>query len=280
MMIMVTGGSGFIGTRLVTELLNEGHRVRIYDKKRSVKYPDLSIVEDIRDFKKLNESMAGVDAVYHLAAEHRDDVHPASLYYDVNVGGAENVVAGAANNKIDKIIFTSSVAVYGLNFNNVTEKSTTEPLNDYGRSKLESEKVFVGWVEKSERNFLVIVRPTVIFGEDNRGNMYNLIEQINTNRFVMIGAGKNSKSIGYVENIVDFLKGLLIDCRAGKYIYNYADKPDLSMNELVGIISQKLGREKSFRIRIPYSIGYLGGVFFDLLSIITKKKFSHKCCSY
>jgi len=79
MNILVTGGSGFIGTNLVTDLLKEGHNVTIYDKHRSETYPDRCILGDIRDKEKLTQSMRGIEAVYHLAAEHRDDVHPASL---------------------------------------------------------------------------------------------------------------------------------------------------------------------------------------------------------
>ena len=92
MNILVTGGSGFIGRNLVTDLLKEGHNVTIYDKQRSKTYPDLCIVGDVRDKEKLADSMRGVDAVCHLAAEHRDDVKSPSLYYEVNVGGAENIV--------------------------------------------------------------------------------------------------------------------------------------------------------------------------------------------
>ena len=115
MNILVTGGSGFIGTNLVTDLLDKGHNVTIYDKRQSETYPDLCIVADIRDREKLTHSMHGIDAVYHLAAEHRDDVQPVSLYYEVNVGGAENLVYALKKNHINRLIFTSTVAVYGLN---------------------------------------------------------------------------------------------------------------------------------------------------------------------
>ena len=123
MNILVTGGSGFIGTNLSTDLLKEGHKVTIYDKQKSKTYPDLCIVGDIRDKEKLTRSMSGVDAVYHLAAEHRDDVHPASLYYEVNVGGAENIVCALKKNDVKQFIFTSTVAVYGLNSGMTDEDS-------------------------------------------------------------------------------------------------------------------------------------------------------------
>ena len=105
MNILVTGGSGFIGTNLSTDLLKEGHNVTIYDKQKSETYPDLCIIGDVRDKKKLTASVQGVDAVYHLAAEHRDDVQPTSLYYEVNVGSAENIVYALKKNDVKRLIF-------------------------------------------------------------------------------------------------------------------------------------------------------------------------------
>ncbi len=168
MNILITGGSGFIGTNLVSDLLKEGHKVTIYDKLKSETYPDLCIIGDIRDKEKLTRSMRGVDTVYHLAAEHRDDVHPASLYYEVNVGGAENMVYALNKNNVKRLIFTSTVAVYGLNSGEPNEDSLIRPFNDYGKSKYEAETIFSKWADSDHTNCLITVRPTVIFGEKNR----------------------------------------------------------------------------------------------------------------
>ncbi len=209
MNILITGGSGFIGTNLVADLLNEGHKVTIYDKLKSETYPDLCIVGDVRDKEKLTRSMGGVDAVYHLAAEHRDDVQPASLYHEVNVGGAENIVCALKKNNVKRLIFTSTVAVYGLNAGKPDEDSPVRPFNDYGKSKYEAETIFSKWADSDNTNCLITVRPTVIFGEKNRGNVYNLLNQIVSNRFIMVGNGKNKKSMGYVLNCTKFLTFLL-----------------------------------------------------------------------
>ena len=153
MNILVTGGSGFIGTNLVTDLLKEGHNVTIYDKLKSETYPDLCIVADVRDKEKLTRSMHDIDAVYHLAAEHRDDVQPTSLYYEVNVGGAENIVYALKKNNVNRLIFTSTVAVYGLNSGTPNEDSPVKPFNDYGKSKYEAETIFNKWAD-SDHNKL------------------------------------------------------------------------------------------------------------------------------
>ena len=272
MNILVTGGSGFIGTNLVADLLNEGHNVTIYDKQRSEKYPDLCIVGDVRDKEKLNRSMHAVDAVYHLAAEHRDDVQPTSLYYEVNVSGAENVVHALKKNDVKRLIFTSTVAVYGLNAGEPQEDSPLKPFNDYGKSKTKSETIINKWADSDHTNCLITVRPTVIFGEKNRGNVYNLLHQLASGKFMKVGKGVNRKSMGYVFNLSSFLATLL-KSSPGQFIYNYADKPDLSMNELIEIFNNTLGKNHKNNFKIPYKIGLMGGYGYDILAKVTGKTY-------
>lgn len=273
--IVVTGGSGFIGTRLVTELLAEGHAVYIFDKQLSERYPNICTVGDVRDRRALTQALAGVDVVYHLAAEHRDDVRPVSLYYDVNVKGAENLVAACVENRVPQIVFTSSVAIYGLKAGEPTEESPADPFNDYSRSKFQSEAVFRQWLAPDPSRSLVMVRPVAIFGEKNRGNIYNLLNQIHSGKFMMVGDGQNRKSIGYVGNIARFLS-FIRRCEAGCYIYNYADKPDLTTWELVDIALKAFGNNGNGQrplIRLPYAVGLMGGYLFDGLSLVTRRTF-------
>jgi len=272
MNILVTGGSGFIGTNLVTDLLKEGHKVTIYDKQKSETYPDHCIVGDIRDKEKLTRSMRGVDVVYHLAAEHRDDVHPASLYYEVNVGGAENIICALKKNDVNRLIFTSTVAVYGLNSGTPNEESPIKPFNDYGKSKYKAETIFSKWADADNRNCLITVRPTVIFGEKNRGNVYNLLHQLSSGNFIMVGKGTNRKSMGYILNLTSFL-ATLPKAAPGKIVYNYADKPDLCMNELIKIFHHTLGKNSMNNFRIPYALGLMGGYCYDILAKITGKTY-------
>ena len=272
MKILVIGGSGFIGANLVKELLQAGYEVRIFDKNPCEAFNDLITIGDVRDQAALNDALRDIDVVYNLAAEHRDDVTPVSLYRDVNVQGAKDIVQAAETNNVKKIIFTSTVAVYGLNKLDTDEDSPLEPFNEYSRSKLEAEVVLKQWAEAGEGKTLVIVRPVVIFGEGNKGNVYNLISQIASNKFVMVGDGSNKKSMGYVGNIVRFLiKALSFE--EGKYTFNYADKPDLSVNELVRIVRTELGMNGKRLVRLPYMIGMTGGYTFDILSLMTGKKY-------
>ncbi len=271
--ICLVGGSGFIGTRLIYQLQLHYQLINL-DKRQSHFYPNITTIADVRDKEKLKSLLQGQDIVVLLAAEHRDDVSPVSLYYDVNVQGAQNIVAAMDACNVKHLIFTSSVAIYGLNKQNPNENYPADPFNHYGNSKWQAEEVLREWYRKDSQNkFLRIIRPTVVFGERNRGNVYNLLKQISSGRFLMVGKGDNIKSMSYIENIVAFIDFLICQNTTGYEVYNYADKPDLSMNELIDVVGKSLGR-KIPSIKIPYILGMCGGYCFDAISKICRKKLS------
>ena len=269
--ICIIGGSGFVGTRLIS-LVQEGNTVLNLDKAMSVVHDSVTQIADVRKPESFTAQLAGQDAVVLLAAEHRDDVSPTSLYYDVNVEGMRNVLNAMDEQGVKNIVFTSSVAIYGMNQPvPPTETSPEAPFNHYGISKWEAEQVLQGWIAKGEGRNALVIRPTVIFGEANRGNVYNLLKQIYTGKFLMIGNGFNRKSMAYVGNIVAFMKYKLESGFSGMEIFNYVDKPDFDMNTLVSEIYRHKGQSAP-KIRIPYPIGILGGYCFDLLAKVTGKK--------
>jgi GlcNAc-P-P-Und epimerase len=269
-MVLITGGSGFIGTRLADDLIALGRSVRIFDKVLSAKYPTL--VGDVRDINALTDACAGVSTVYHLAAEHRDDVLPESLYQQVNVEGTRNVGAAARAVGVKSIIFTSTVAIYGLQNPAAQEDAEPAPFNEYGRSKLQAERLLIDWAKEDTARSLTIVRPCVVFGEGNKGNVHNLLRQIHSGRFLMIGSGSNHKSMAYVGNVARFLGELSIP-HTGIAVLNYADKPDLTVADLVRIARRHLGQSGGVKLALPYSMGLTIGYAFDLLARITGKTF-------
>jgi nucleoside-diphosphate-sugar epimerase len=273
--INVIGGSGFIGTRLVRLLLTkEQLSIQITDKAVSKAYPDLVTLGDVRSVEQLRESISNESVIVNLAAEHRDDVRPLSLYDDVNVGGAKNICTVAREKGVSKIIFTSTVAVYGFAPIGTDETGKVTPFNDYGRTKYEAEQVFKAWqAEAPIERTLVIVRPTVVFGEQNRGNVYNLLRQIASGKFVMVGNGENRKSMAYVENVAAFIE-YAINFKPGVHIYNFIDKPDFTMNSLVAHVNRILGRPEKIGFRLPFTVGYMIGKGFDLVSALTGKRFA------
>ncbi len=271
--VNVVGGSGFIGTCLCKRFARIGIDFFITDKTENVDFGARTKVVDITNLEMLRGVILDNSIIINLAAEHRDDVSPLSLYDDVNVLGARNLCAAATEAGVTKMIFTSSVAVYGFAPPGTNESGAIAPFNDYGRTKWEAEQVYKEWQGKDPKNrTLVIIRPTVVFGEGNRGNVFNLLRQIASGRFVMIGDGLNRKSMAYVENVAAFLQHSL-DFKPGVHIYNYIDKPDFTMNALVVYVNKLLGKSAEIKFRLPFTLGLLIGFCFDVAARVTRKKF-------
>ena len=271
MNILILGGSGFVGTRL-TEILLDEHQITIGDIVKSQKYPAIWKKCDICSDEDLRNILPGHDCIVNLAAAHRDDVRPVSLYTKTNIEGAEHVCKLASEAGIRHIVFTSSVAVYGFPKWEYDEEAPKEPFNEYGRTKLIAEGVYEKWQKENSANCLHVIRPTVVFGEGNRGNVYNLFHQLATGRFLMVGDGKNRKSMAYVGNIAAFLKWNIESNHAPYSVYNYIDKPDYDMYDLVNGF-EKILNKKLPPFSLPYWLGLCGGYCFDLLSFLTRKNF-------
>ena len=273
--VNIIGGSGFIGSRLCRRLAaTGGPSFTIIDKRPSRSFPGRARICDICDLETLQTALVPGIPLIHLAAEHRDDVRPASRYHDVNVEGTANVCRAATAAGINTIVFTSSVAVYGLAPSGTSENGIISPFNEYGRTKWEAERILRAWAaERLTERRLVIVRPTVVFGENNRGNVYNLLRQIAAGRFVMIGGGQNHKSMAYVENVAAFLAHCL-EGPCGVELWNYVDRPDLTMNQLVGTVRRLMGRSGGVGPRLPYAVGLTIGAAFDVIARLTGKSFA------
>lgn len=275
MNVKLLGASGFVGTRLL-RLLNanpEVYFLKNIDIQPSSEFRDITEIGDVRIQSDMEKYLVDSDVVVLLAAQHRDDVTPISLYYDTNVDGLKVVLNAMESNQCKRLVFFSSVSVYGLNKNKPDENSSKDPFNHYGKSKLEAELVLQEWYKTHADWNINIIRPTVIFGENNRGNVYNLLKQIADGKFLMVGDGTNKKSMAYVGNVASFAKYLIEEYQSGYNVFNYVDSPDMTMNELVQFVKQVLGKSESF-LRIPYCLGILGGWCFDVMSKMISKKFS------
>jgi len=185
MKVLVTGGAGYIGAH-VSELLQEnGYSVRIFDdfsnglERRVKNFKDI-FRGNITDREAVLKSMEGVDAVIHLAAKKAvgESASNPLKYYTNNVGGTMNVLAAMSLKKANKIVFSSSAAVYSTSEKDAIEESDpTDPLSPYGATKLLSEQLIskVGQAEGfstiSLRYFNVVGSKKVEFGDNSRDNL-------------------------------------------------------------------------------------------------------------
>ncbi len=270
MTIAIIGGEGFLGKRLKNNLDEKGIEYSNFDLAFPKSHQGFIDVNNIGTLEKLSK----FKTIINLSAVHQDNIRPIKRYYDVNVEGAKNICSIASKYEINNIIFSSSVAIYGFAPKDTDESGFPNYFNDYGKSKYLAEEIYKDWYLKNEKNrTLTIVRPTVIFGEGNRGNFYNLSNQIAKKRFIMVGNGKNLKSICYVENVAAFFTHCL-SLKKGLQIINYVDKPDMTMNELVFFIRKHLFKKNSTGLRLPFFLAISFGLLIDLFVKVSGLSFS------
>ena len=249
-MIYLVGGSGFIGTSVAGELESRGIPFKIVDIRRSTQFE--SKICDIRDLKSLSNAIDDdATILINLAAEHRDEGLSASDYFLTNVGGAANLITVAESVGCKRIIHFSSVAV-------VHSKGTP-----YGNSKKQAEQIFFDWESRAQNRVLNVIRPTVVFGKSNRGNIYNLVKfQLGYFGYT-VGRGENIKSICCVENLTQFVVAVL---EQGFQTTNstYVDVPDMRVIDLIKLARRAVGRDPNRILLIPKGIALLAAYLLSV----------------
>ncbi len=275
MKILVIGSSGFIGQFLAKKLLDNRHEiigldvVPPYDKQLAkFKY----IIGDILSSSDICNATQGVDLVITLAAKHHDFGVTREEFFKVNETGTQILLDCASKLGIKKLIFYSTVAVYGTQENPTTEETLPRPDNNYGESKLAAEKVVQNWCDVDNSRCAIIIRPTVIFGPNNYANMYNLIDKIYKRRFLFVGKGDNVKSVAYVANLADATVFLIDKFKPGVQVFNYSDEPQMTISQIVDTITNYMPHGIP-KIKIPLKPAVAFASFFDFLGKLTGYNF-------
>ena len=242
---ILIGGGGFIARHLRREL--KDYQIVIVDKRRPscLEENEQFIHWDIRKAFGGNLVLEDNDVVHHLAAVHFDFQ---TNYHETNVEGTKNVIE--AFSPCRKWIFYSSVATYGDSALTRDESSGQEPTNDYGRSKLLMEQaIFDKIASESLKGHIVVVRPGVVYGEWNFGNVFNLMWM--SSRFLPIGLSTNPiKSMAYVKNLVSSTLFALDKAEDDEpLVYNYVDYDQLGTKDLLRLIGKANGSKPLY---IPF----------------------------
>jgi len=260
---ILIGGSGFIAWHLRKCITGN---VLLIDKKvpKGLGEKEFYLEVDIRDSFSLPEvySVASDAVVHHLAAVHFDFQ---SDFYQTNVTGTQNVIE--AFSSCVRWIFYSSVATYG-DSNKVREESSEQlPTNEYGKSKLLMEEIIASKISSGGlRGKIAIIRPGVVYGEWNFGNVFNLMWL--SSRFIPIGLNSNPiKSMAYVKNLVSSTLYALDKAEEkAPLVYNYVDYDQLGTKDLLRLIGKANGSMPLFiPFRFVLGVSYLLNLPFKLV---------------
>jgi len=218
---VIFGGCGFIGLYLAEELTNLNKYERIYlvdiqeprDTFCNSKYLDLLkskkiffINADVRNNLNNIDIKDSVSLIVNLAAIHKEPGHLPDEYFDTNVNGAKNICNFADKFNCKNIIFTSSIAVYGVGDHEKNEGTEPQPSTPYGKSKFEAEKIHMNWQKKNDAGLILsICRPGVVFGAGEKGNVTRLVKFIKKRLFFYMDNEKLKKGGIYIKELTNVL---------------------------------------------------------------------------
>lgn len=254
--VLVTGAAGFLGSSLAKELCRSGYQVRALLHETSGNsrvLPEIeTVAADIRDAKKVQETVDGCGAIVHLAAKVHaiDDRGAEKDYESVNVEGTRHILDAAVRSGVTRIVFASSVKVFGEETRGcVDETEAPDPRTAYGRSKWRAEQLVS---EYAERHGLTAVslRLPMVYGPTKKGNLYRMIEAIDHGRFPVLPHLSAVRSLLHVEN---FVQAVLLCLRASCFnraTYIVTDAEPYCVTDLYDWLRAGLGKPYP-RGRVP-----------------------------
>jgi nucleoside-diphosphate-sugar epimerase len=255
--ILITGGTGFIGSRLALRCRDAGEDVRILGKlnthaeDQNAEELERSGIEfvngSVTDPEAVGGACDGVEVVYHLAAAQHEANVPDSYYYDVNVEGTRTVLDKAIEHNVSRFVHGSTIGVFGIgSAGPVTDDSPLEPDNIYGITKLEGEKVVRSYCDRMP---IAIARIAETYGPGDR-RLVKLFKGIVRKRFFMIGSGENLHALVYIDDLIDGLRlAAARDDAAGK-TFVLAGPEAISSSDMVRGIAAALNVDPP-KLQVP-----------------------------
>jgi nucleoside-diphosphate-sugar epimerase/SAM-dependent methyltransferase len=262
MKVLITGGTGFIGSRLALKCQELKYEVKVLGleqttaetqnavelKQKGIKVEPVSMLNR----EELERHLKDIDVVYHLAAAQHEMNVQDKHFWDVNVEGTRNVLDASVNAGIKRFVHGSTIGVYGIVSGLIDEKTPCNPENIYGVTKFEGDKLALSYNEKLP---IVVIRIPEVYGPGDR-RLLKLFKVIKNNTFFMIGNGENLHHLVYVDDLIEsFFLASEKDEAVGQ-VFLVAGEKALSTNEIVKVIAEKLG-SKGARFRVPFLSSYI-----------------------
>jgi len=261
MNILLTGASGFIGTYIVKELLNQGHTLHTFTRKTGFNIPGTkTFTGDIKDIATLEPAFQDIDAVIHNAA-YANDWGKKQIFYEANVIGTKNIADACKKYEVKRLLYTSTAGIYGFP-NHLTpikeaDGPTSKPLNAYGATKIESEAL----LKKYKDLHITIIRPPMVFGAEGKPAQI-LLSKIEQGKTAYIGKGEKHISIVHPADVAQCYHLALEKNKEGAF---NAVSFYCTIQELFEACAQKLGINPPTK-HFPFFLAYLNGFFSELVA--------------
>ncbi|MGD1805633.1 NAD-dependent epimerase/dehydratase family protein [Dapis sp. BLCC M126] len=254
--VLVTGGKGFLGSHIVSQLSAAGNNVRIFARPPATGIPNNNSSEeydvtwgDIRDAKAVEKAVEGVDNVIHVVSNFRKGGSDDKEAHAVNVEGTNNVLEAAKKHNVKHLIHCSTIGVHGTVLEiPANEETPFNPTDLYQETKLIAEKRV--WEFYRETGLpITVIRPISLFGPGDR-RMLKLFKMIQKGRFVIVGDGEVLFHPSYIDDVVRGFLLCLNNQKAIGEVFIFGGEGYLTLNELCQLIAAELG-VKPPNIRVP-----------------------------
>src|SRR3972149_621402 len=279
MFVLITGATGAVGPRVAGALHDEGHNLRTLslDAPQAGMLPDGVELHlgDITDPVAVMSAMQGVDIVIHLAALLHVLNPPPALrekYERINVGGTAAVLDAAIKSKVRRVVFFSTIAVYGYASGEIlTENAPPQPNTFYAQTKLAAERLVLAAKGPDGQPLGTVLRLGAVYGARIKGNYRRLLQSLARGRFVPIGSGNNRRTLVYDRDVAAAAVLAAQHPNAGGQIYNVSDGRFHSLNEIVKTMCEALDRAPP-RFSLPVAPArWAAGVLEDATRLIGRK---------
>jgi nucleoside-diphosphate-sugar epimerase len=266
--VLVTGATGAVGPRVVCALADAGFAVRTLSRDAPPAGAVCPRVEayigDVADRSVIHAAVRGVDAVVHMAALLHIVNPPASLrgeYERVNVCGTKTVTQEAINAGVRRLIFFSTISVYGPSDGKVlTEASPAQPSTLYAQTKYDAERIVLSAQRADGTPLGVVLRLSAVYGARIKGNYQRLLTSLARGQFVSIGDGRNRRTLIYDRDVARAVI-LAVQCpQAAGQTLNVTDGRYHTMSEVITAMCRALGRDPPRVSLAAYPIRLAAGV--------------------
>ncbi|MBV6644185.1 MAG: NAD(P)-dependent oxidoreductase [Cyclobacteriaceae bacterium] len=282
MNVLVTGGSGFIGTHLIAFLLENNKEALItnIDLEES-KIQDqrlTSLICDIRSKELFSffTNKVQFDICIHLAALCKEPGFEWEEYFETNHTGTINTIKLCKRLGIENILFMSTMMVYKADEIRRTEESETAPDTAYGISKLLAEKELKVWQSRKKGRQLKIIRSAVVFGKNENANFTRLHNSLRKGFFPYVGKSNTVKSNIYVLELVNFIHFLIKENTNDELCFNFSFPENSEMRTIVKTFKKVFGF-KSLNPVLPYTLLLpVSRIFESMNSLGLKNSIHHR----